>query len=192
MSTTIDTGSVRHPRTLVAFYSMSGNTRVLARELRDALNADLEEIRERSRRRGWRGMVRCLVDSVLRRTPYILPAIPDPAHYDLVVIGGPVWAGRLAAPVRSFAQRYGQAAPCVAFFSTQEKASNPAAFDDLARLCQRIPVVTLAVDARHLGLSAHAAELKRFTARLRQVGRSTRSEVGQTVTGPLGPVPGVH
>lgn len=192
MSTTIDPGTARHPRTLVAFYSMTGNTRGLARELRDALDADLEEIRERSRRKGWRGMMRCLVDSVLRSTPYILPAVPDPARYDLVLIGGPVWGGRLAGPVRSFAQRYGREIPCLAFFSTQGRAGNPRAFDDLARLCQRAPAATLAVDARHLGLPAHAAELKRFAARVRQAARSARPEARQPSPGPLGPVPGVH
>jgi len=65
-------------RILLAFYSMSGNTRALASQLRLAVASDLEEIREPNARLGFVGESRALVDSMLRRAPTIQRPEYDP------------------------------------------------------------------------------------------------------------------
>lgn len=152
--------------TLIAYYSMSGHTRKLANEIRNATGAVLEEINEPNPRRGFSGVVRALVDAVARRTPPILAAANNPADYELLVIGGPVWAGRMAAPVRTYAQRYGAQAPHVAFFCTEGGRGADTAFADLEKLCQKPPDATLVVDAAHLPIIEHAVPLSSFTSRL--------------------------
>jgi len=156
------------PGTLVAFYSMSGNTRRIANEIRNATGADIEEIEEIKPRKGMGGTVRALVDSVTRRTPPILVADHNPADYDLVIIGGPVWAGRLASPVRTYAKRYGAQAPHVAFFCTEGGRGAESAFADLQQLCQRAPDATLVVDAEHLPQVEHHVALSLFTSQISQ------------------------
>ncbi|QSX77778.1 flavodoxin family protein [Agrilutibacter solisilvae] len=104
---------------LIAYYSMGGNTRRVAEEIRAATGADMEEIREPKPRRGLRGVVGALFDATLRRRPAILAGAHAPADYDLLVIGGPIWASRLAAPVRTFAERNATQAKKVAFFCTE-------------------------------------------------------------------------
>lgn len=152
--------------TLIAYYSMSGHTRSLANEIRNATGAELEEIRERRPRHGFSGVMRALFDAVARRTPPILAASHNPADYELLVIGGPVWAGRMAAPVRSYAQRYGARAPHVAFFCTEGGRGADTAFADLEKLCQKPPDATLVVDAAHLPVVKHAVPLSSFASRL--------------------------
>lgn len=154
--------------TLLAYYSMSGNTRRIADELGKATGADIEEIGEPKPRQGIGGAIRALVDGITRRTPPIRVVRHDPAEYDLVIIGGPVWAGRLAAPVRTYAKRYGSHAPHVAFFCTGSGSDADAAFTDLQTLCQRAPEATLAVDAEHLPEIEHQSELSRFTEQIAQ------------------------
>lgn len=154
-------------RTLIAYYSMSGHTRNLANEIRNATEAELEEINEPRPRHGFGGVMRALFDAVARRTPPILAATHNPADYDLLVIGGPVWAGRMASPVRSYAKRYGARAPHVAFFCTEGGRGADTAFADLAKLCQQPPEATLVVDAAHLPIVEHAVPLSRFTSSLR-------------------------
>lgn len=150
--------------TLVAYYSMSGNTRSVARELGSAIGADIEEIGEVHPRHGVSGFARAMFDAMARRETPIVHSSRDPAQYDLLVIGGPIWAGRLATPVRSYAHTYGKAAPHVAFFCTEGGRGAEDAFADLERLCGHKPEATLVVDAAHLTPEAHRADLGRFAA----------------------------
>ena len=154
--------------TLIAYYSMSGYTRAIANELRDAIGAevDIEEIVEPHRRLGFGGVMRAVFDAISRRAPPIVSPAHDPSKYDLVVLGGPVWAGRMAAPVRRYAQQYGSSAQHVAFFCTEGAKGADTAFADLEELCHHSPEATLVVDADPLPGEAHQAELCRFTSRL--------------------------
>jgi len=149
---------------LIVYYSMTGRTRPVANELCRATNADLEEIREPERRTGLPGIFRALFDALLRRRTEIVKPMHDPAHYDLVILGGPIWAGRLASPVRSFARKYGPRAKQLAFFCTAGGPKADAAFADLQRLCDRAPRATCLVDASHLEPEAHRGELAHFVA----------------------------
>lgn len=153
-------------RTLVAYYSMSGNTRVIASEIGNVVDADIEEINEPRRRHGIGGVMRAMFDAVMRREPPIVSANHDPARYDLLLLGGPVWAGRMASPVRTYAKRFGTSASHVAFFCTEGGRGADTAFADLEALCRHAPEATLVVDAAHLAPDAHRAELGHFTAQV--------------------------
>lgn len=155
------------PRVLLAYYSMTGHTRDIAQELRSALQADVEEIREPRKRQGLGGVLRALYDAVLRREPPIGVPRHDPAAYDLLAMGGPVWAGRMASPLRSYARQIAGRAPRVAFFCTEGGSGADQAFTDLGRLCGKTPDATLVVDTRHLSPGLHRDTLGRFVARLR-------------------------
>lgn len=151
-------------RTLIAYYSMTGNTRKIADELRTAMGADCEEIHEPRTRHGVSGMLRAMVDTLARREPAIDPVLRDPLDYDLLVLGGPVWAGRIAAPVRTYAHRYGALAPEVAFFCTEGGRGSDSAFAELQQFCKHAPKATLALDAQHLETETHRDSLQRFAA----------------------------
>jgi flavodoxin len=154
-------------KTLVAYYSMSGNTRTLAEEIRLTLGADIDEIREPRQRRGFTGVIRALFDALRQREPPIEPPTHDPAGYDLLVLGGPIWAGRLASPVRTYAHRYATQAPHIAFFCTEGGNGGARAFAELERLIARAPDATLEVDARRLKPEGHREALQRFAAAVR-------------------------
>jgi hypothetical protein len=141
---------------------MSGHTRALANEIRDLGLGDLEEIVEPDARRGFFGEARALFDSLARRSPAIAPIKRDPAAYELLLLGGPVWAGRIAAPMRTYAREHGARAQRVAFFCTYDADGAYSAFEELAQLCGRRPETVLAVPAHALVSGAHEAELRRF------------------------------
>lgn len=159
---------------LVAYYSMTGRTRAIANEISRATGADIEEIREPRRREGLPGLWTALLDSLARRRTPILPPNRNPAHYDIVIIGGPIWAGRMAPPLRTFAKRHAARAPQVAFFCTAGGRKGDAAFADLQRLCRKAPRATWLVDARHLEPCAHRAEMGHF------VSNAARSALAKT------------
>ncbi|MFC5577917.1 flavodoxin family protein [Lysobacter niabensis] len=155
-------------RILIMFFSMGGHTRRLAEEIRSATGADIEEIIELHPREGAWGMLRALWDASLRRKSGVLEAKHNPVDYDLLVLGGPIWARHLAAPVRTFAEQYGSRAKRVAFFCTEGKQGADTAFADLEKLCQHKPLATLTVDAQHLAPAGHRSDLGRFVACLRR------------------------
>jgi flavodoxin len=162
---------------LIAYYSMGGNTRRLAEEIHAATGADMDEISEPAPRRGFKGVMRALFDATLARKPSILATEHNPADYDLLIIGGPIWARRMAAPVRTFAERYGTKAKQVAFFCTEGGKGAETGFTDLERLSQHHAVATLTVDAAHLDPAAHRSDLGHFLAGVRRNGASKSNGV---------------
>lgn len=88
-------------KTLVVSYSLTQNNRLLADHLSKHLDADREDI---VTERGM-SMFALAMDSLFSRRPNIQPVKKDVSDYDLVVVTGPVWMGKLASPIRSFLAR---------------------------------------------------------------------------------------
>ncbi|SAL85952.1 flavodoxin [Caballeronia terrestris] len=91
-------------RVLIVYFSRTGATRRVAAALATTLHADVEEIIDRSDRSGTLGTLRCVLDSVMGRSASIEPMRHDLSAHHMVVIGTPVWAGRVSAPVRAGAR----------------------------------------------------------------------------------------
>ena len=85
-------------RTLVLYYSNTGNTQKCAEALAQQLGAELGEITCGAYLR-WYGPLAMAWDIFTRHRPRVDVLTPPGAHYDLTVIGGPVWAARAAPPV---------------------------------------------------------------------------------------------
>lgn len=105
-------------RILVVYYSLSGNTERVARDLAARLDADLEVLRERTSRRGFLGHVRAAVDSLRKKPAQLLGPGKDPADYSLVIVGTPVWAGRMTPAARSYLDAIRGRAANIACFTT--------------------------------------------------------------------------
>jgi flavodoxin len=88
-------------KTLVAFYSKTGNTRKLAKKIADILNADLDEIIDKKSRKGVFGWLGGAGDAARKRLTGI-EFKNNPAEYDLVIIGTPVWANTMVPAVRTY------------------------------------------------------------------------------------------
>lgn len=129
-------------RVLVVYFSRSGHTERVARTFAAALDADLEPIRERRGRRGPLGLLRCAWEA-LREVPALVAEGRDPRGYDLVVVGTPVWMGRLSSPVRGWLRRYAGPLPPVAFFATQHASGSEVAFAQMETIAGRPPLARL-------------------------------------------------
>ena len=105
-------------KTLVVFYSRSGVTRLVAQAIASATGADIEEIRCLEAHEGPVGYGRSLYEVAFTRLPRIGELRLDPADYDRVVVGSPVWAGRLASPVTTFLKKHQSSIRSLASFIT--------------------------------------------------------------------------
>jgi flavodoxin len=155
-------------KVLVVYYSLSGMTRAVAAQLAQQLGADVEEIRCARYRLGFRGFVRAAYDSWADRLPQIDPLKHDPSRYDLVAIGGPMWAFRAATPVRAHLRKVAGKLPNVAFFLTHGGAPPDKAFREMEALAGRTPVATLVVPEKDVKAGQFETAVRAFAATLRE------------------------
>jgi flavodoxin len=112
-------------RILVVYYSLGGNTARVGNDLAMRLGADTERLQESTPRRGVWGYVRAVFDS-LREKIVMLEAFGKCADdYSLVIVGTPVWAGKLTPAVRTYLKIIRGRCRRVAFFTTSG-ATDPA------------------------------------------------------------------
>ena len=155
-------------RTLVVFYSLTGTTRRVAQALATSLDADLEEIQCSSYRPGFRGFWRAGMASWRSRLPEVGPSSRRAADYDLVVVGGPVWAWNACTPVRAYLMREAARLPAVAFFVTVGGVGFQNALATMAALARRKPIATLVLQEQDFKRGEDRAAIASFAARLAQ------------------------
>jgi hypothetical protein len=86
----------------IVCYSNTGNNQVLAEHLAERLRCGIARVTEKRRRR-W---LRTLLDIAFGLSPAIEPMRVDLHDYRHIVLVGPVWASRLASPLRTFLTRH--------------------------------------------------------------------------------------
>lgn len=91
-------------RTLIAYYSQSGQTAKMAKLLAEKTGADLYEILPvRSYDDDmWEAWDEAQAERRENRYPALKAAFPDISSYDTVLVGGAVWGFTLSNPVISF------------------------------------------------------------------------------------------
>ena len=102
---------------LVTFYSRDGNTREAARKVAEALNAEIDEVIDKKKRKGVLGFLIAGYDATRGRTTNI-SFEKDPSEYDLVIIGTPVWNGRVTPAIRTYLLQNREKIKKAAFFAT--------------------------------------------------------------------------
>jgi hypothetical protein len=91
----------------------------------------------------------------------------DPA-YSLVVIGSPVWAGRLSPPMRSYLQSLdGRIERTAAFWVSGSGAPYRSIGAEIARLTKRSPVATASFSQREVDRGVENAKLDSLARALR-------------------------
>lgn len=133
-------------RILVVFHSRTGTTRRVAQAIADSLKADIEEIVDRKKRTGPFGYLGAGRDALRRRLTPIGEPARDPSDYDFVVVGTPIWVGRMSSPVRTYLDRHRGRFAAAGYFCTCGGKNNDAAlFADMAEVSGCIPRAVLAV-----------------------------------------------
>jgi flavodoxin len=143
-------------KTLIVYHSRSGFTRRVARSLAARLDADLDEIRIVQTLDGPLGYVMCAIEALGGLAPALRPATKDPATYDMVVVGTPVWFWSLASPVRSWLEQHPLRGRRFAFFCTMGGSGASCVFSTMKELAGGDPIATLALTDDEVDTSARA------------------------------------
>jgi flavodoxin len=150
-------------RSLVAFYSRTGNTRIVAEALAAALGADIEAIVSETQGKGTGQLV---LRTVLKTRARIGATKKDVSLYDLVVVGTPVWARNVSGPVRTYLDQNKRKFHSVAFFCTYGGSGSEKALKTMEKLCGRPAAGKLDVLERDVKSTDYAGDVKRFAAKL--------------------------
>lgn len=105
-------------RILVTYYSLTGNTAKVAVDLATRLGADVLPLHERAPRRGFFGYLRAAIDSLRERPSALEPPGKFAGDYDLVIVGTPIWVGRITPAARAYLHTIRGGVTRVAFFIT--------------------------------------------------------------------------
>jgi hypothetical protein len=153
--------------TLVVYYSLSGGaTRSVATALAKELGANVEQIRCARYSMSPLGFIKAGFDSWANRLSHTGPLLHTPSVYDLVVVGGPMWAFRAATPVRAYLRQEAGRFRQVAFFLTMGGSPPEKAFSEMEALAQRTPLATLALSEGDLKTGRLDSAAPAFAARL--------------------------
>jgi flavodoxin len=127
---------------LVAFYSRTGTTKKVAEELSSLLKCASEEIRDTKNRKGILGWLSAGRDATTERLTELEPLNYDPASYELVIIGTPMWNHRMSVATRTYLTQYKNSFRSVAFFCTHQFTDH-CPFVEMESLSGKMPVATL-------------------------------------------------
>jgi flavodoxin len=146
-------------RTLVAFLSRSGNTRVVAGQLQRRFGADLFEIRtmEPYPADYEATVARAQRERDAAATPPLAETIPDIARYETVFLGFPIWGMALPAPVRTFLAAHDLAGKTLVPFITHGgygAGSAPATVAELAPGARLVAPFVLEADQERATMNA--------------------------------------
>lgn len=92
-------------KTLILYYSHTGNTRAVCEALQKELGADIQEIRDLNSRDSGLSMVGAMLKTILGMQTDIEPETVDLAPYDTVIIAAPIWASKFGLAMRTFVER---------------------------------------------------------------------------------------
>jgi len=131
-------------KTLVAYFTLTGNTEKAAKVIAEETNADLYKIElvtpyPAEYKAQTELAKKELADGTL---PPIKPWPKNIGEYDVVFIGSPVWWGTMATPVRTFLASGALKGKTVIPFVTHGGGGADNSFTDTAKLCEGCNVIT--------------------------------------------------
>jgi hypothetical protein len=153
-------------RALIVYYSRTGNTRKVAQELAAMLGANLAEVRCDRYLPGFLRRLLATYHSIKGKLPDIECPSTVEEHYDLVLIGGPLWVGRPALPIRAFLAMRKWPFARTALFPTHIGSPPDRAFAEMEALLAAPATAKLALRASDIRGDRLAAALRPFVAQL--------------------------
>jgi len=149
-------------KTLVVVYSRTGNTLSVAKRIAGELQADLEVIEDKTDRKGILGFLRSGYEALRKKVPPIAEPKHNLGDYDLVIIGTPIWAGRMSSPVRAYLLRFHGRFGQVAFFATSAGGGHGKALAEMAEFTAAKPLATVEITSDQVRKGKEVEALKAF------------------------------
>ena len=149
-------------KTLIVFFSLTGNTRKIAQAISDELNGTLEEIQDTRNRNGIAGYLLSIIEALFKKRSKIQEVKHDPSAYDLVIIGTPVWAFNISSPVRTYLEQKKKSINAAAFFVTCTASGGKKVLQDMTNLYGKKASALLEIKEEDIKSGKYLEKVKQF------------------------------
>ena len=156
-------------KTLVIYYSKSGNTKKIAEGIASSQIFDIEEIIDPKERKGIIGWILAGKNALLKKSTPIEQIKSNISDYDLVILGTPIWVYSMAIPVRSFLKEHKDKIKNVAFFATMGKDGDKQTFAEMQSICNKEPLLTASFTENQIKNNAYIEDLYRFIVGIEKI-----------------------
>lgn len=175
---------MKHPRVLLVFYSATGHTRAIADEIAAELGATVVQISCPSLDRGGFLTLRRLWSSLTGARPQIrLSSAEAVDKFDLVLIGGPIWADKLATPVTRYIDQVAHKLPkAVGVFISAGSSETSITLPQWEAALGRQPVASLRVSDDDRVSGQHFARIQDYVAALKTYLATNRKSAQKTLS----------
>lgn len=135
--TNVQAQSVKGQKTLIVYYSWSGNTRVVAQKIQKATGGKLFEIRlEKEYPTEYRQVIeRFRNEKNTKKWPALKKKVNNIGQYDTIFIGSPNWGSSIAPPIFSFLTSHNLRGKKVIPFMTHGGGGWGHSREDMKALC---------------------------------------------------------
>jgi len=157
-------------KTLLVFYSRTGRTRKVAKLIAEGLKCDYEEIIDTKKRTGLiLGFLRSGFDAVKEKLTIIKEVQKNPDMNDLIILGTPIWGNRMTPAIRTYISENKNKFKKVAFFCTEGGDQGFKAFERMADLCGKEPLLTLEISKKEIKQDLHTKKINSFIQELHKI-----------------------
>jgi flavodoxin len=154
-------------KTLVLYFSRTGTTKKAAVAIANALQCDIEEIKENKTRAGIRGWLTAGRDASRGSLTRIKDIGRDISAYDIIIIGGPIWAWNVCPPVRTFLVQFMDQIKNAAFFCTEGGSGSEKAFYSMEKAAGKVPLATLVLKSAEVKSGQYPEKVSAFVDKIR-------------------------
>lgn len=148
-------------KSLVAYYSRTGITKRVGEKIASQIGADTEEIVSKVNYNGKIGFAKAGKHSLSEKVIDLEELKHDPADYDVIYLGCPVWAGKAASPLISYITQNKDKLSEVKFFLTAMSSEFEKAFEEMEKYCKK-PQSTLGLTTKEVKKDEYGEKLTEF------------------------------
>lgn len=149
---------------LVLYYSQTGATETVAKEIQKALGADIEAIEPVNPYTGTYAetVKRAGEERQNGNMPELKPLKADLAKYDVIFLGYPIWYGTYALPIASLVKNLDFEGKKIVTFCTFGSGGLEPAIEDLKKALPKAEIAEAGFGIRNARVASTAKELNRF------------------------------
>lgn len=137
-------------KALIVYYSRDGHTKKIAELISKNLDCDIEEIKDNQAHKGATGYIKGAFESLIGIGSSIIVPNKDPIHYDITIIGTPVWASAPSSPIIAYADQNRNNFRKIACFATCKSSGAEKACEKIGKIAGKNSVANLTLDSSDL------------------------------------------
>jgi flavodoxin len=147
---------------LIAYYTRTGNTEIVAKKIANILDADTEKIVDKKNRSGIFGWLRAGYHAKRQILTEIEPSENESDNYDLILLGTPIWAGNPTPAIRTYIKRHKNNFKKIGLLVTSKGGKNQPVFDELIKASGKTPIAKIGFIEKEIKNNSIDSQVKDF------------------------------